>query len=44
MPPGSEGTHLGIDDGLAALLTPLPADDLWMRDPWPGDESDDDGR
>ncbi|WP_405912364.1 SsgA family sporulation/cell division regulator [Streptomyces sp. NBC_01020] len=44
VPPGSEGTHLGIDDGLAALLTPLPADDLWMRDPWPGDESDDDGR
>lgn len=44
VPPGSESTHLGIDDGLAALLTPLPADDLWLRDPWPADESDDEGR
>ncbi|AVH58501.1 MULTISPECIES: SsgA family sporulation/cell division regulator [Streptomyces] len=37
--PGSEVEQLGIDDGLAELLTPLPADDLWLRDPWPSDES-----
>ncbi|NBE53552.1 SsgA family sporulation/cell division regulator [Streptomyces boluensis] len=39
VPPGSESEHLGIDDGLADLLTPTPADDLWLRDPWPSDES-----
>ncbi|OON72644.1 SsgA family sporulation/cell division regulator [Streptomyces tsukubensis] len=39
VPPGSEAAGLGIDDGLNALLTPLPADDLWLRDPWPSDES-----
>ncbi|MDI3389927.1 SsgA family sporulation/cell division regulator [Streptomyces sp. B-S-A8] len=41
VPPGSEPDHLGIDDGLADLLTPTPADDLWLRDPWPSDESKD---
>lgn len=41
VPPGSEAEQLGIDDGLAELLAPLPADDLWLRDPWPSDESKD---
>lgn len=39
VPPGSETAQLGIDEGLAELLAPLPADDLWLRDPWPSDES-----
>jgi sporulation and cell division protein SsgA len=39
--PGTELEHLGIDDGLADLLTPTPADDLWLCDPWPSDESKD---
>jgi hypothetical protein len=43
MPPGSEAKQLGIDDGLAELLAPTPADDLWLRDPWPSDESKDGG-
>ena len=41
VPPGSEAEQLGIDAGLAELLTPTPADDLWLRDPWPSDESKD---
>lgn len=41
VPPGCESELLGLDDALAALLTPLPADDLWLSDPWPGDESQD---
>jgi hypothetical protein len=41
VPPGSEAEQLGIDDGLAELLAPTPADDLWLRDPWPSDESRD---
>ncbi|MFD7491392.1 SsgA family sporulation/cell division regulator [Streptomyces sp. NPDC059832] len=41
VPPGTEAELLGIDEGLAELLAPLPADDLWMRDPWPSDESQD---
>jgi len=41
VPPGSEGEQLGIDDGLAELLAPTPADDLWLRGPWPSDESKD---
>ncbi|MFC8362433.1 SsgA family sporulation/cell division regulator [Streptomyces griseorubiginosus] len=41
VPPGTEGEQLGIDDALAELLTPTPADDLWLCDPWPGDESAD---
>ena len=30
-----------IDDGLAELLAPTPADDLWLLGPWPSDESRD---
>ncbi|MFD5267719.1 SsgA family sporulation/cell division regulator [Streptomyces sp. NPDC058335] len=41
VPPGTEGGQLGIDEALAELLAPLPADDLWLRDPWPSDESKD---
>jgi hypothetical protein len=41
VPPGFEADRLGIDEGLAELLTPTPADDLWLRDPWPSDESKD---
>ncbi|MET4924081.1 SsgA family sporulation/cell division regulator [Streptomyces sp. PSRA5] len=41
VPPGTETDRLGIDDGLALLLAPMPADDLWLRDPWPSDESSD---
>ncbi|MFF1838883.1 SsgA family sporulation/cell division regulator [Streptomyces sp. NPDC058231] len=40
VPPGTETGRLGIDDGLAALLAPLPADDVWLSDAWP-DESPD---
>lgn len=39
--PGTETDRLGIDAGLTLLLTPMPADDLWLRDPWPSDESAD---
>lgn len=39
VPPGSESERLGIDDGLAELLAPTPADDLRLRSPWPSDES-----
>ncbi|MFJ9029257.1 SsgA family sporulation/cell division regulator [Streptomyces sp. NPDC102274] len=42
VPPGTESEQLGLDDGLATLLAPTPADDLWLRDPWPLDESVDD--
>ncbi|MET7860012.1 SsgA family sporulation/cell division regulator [Streptomyces sp. NPDC005318] len=38
VPPGTESALLGIDAGLAELLAPLPADDLWMSDLWPSDE------
>ncbi|WP_392966940.1 SsgA family sporulation/cell division regulator [Streptomyces sp. LN245] len=54
VPPGTETGQLGIDAGLAELLTPSPGlsappdrtgapspDDLWLRDPWPSDESAD---
>ncbi|MFI6859445.1 SsgA family sporulation/cell division regulator [Streptomyces sp. NPDC050421] len=41
VPPGTESERLGIDEALAELLAPLPADDLWMSDPWPSDESQD---
>ncbi|KIF69690.1 sporulation protein SsgA [Streptomyces sp. AcH 505] len=41
VPPGTETAQLGIDEGLSRLLTPMPADDLWLRDPWPSDESAD---
>ncbi|MFF5568976.1 SsgA family sporulation/cell division regulator [Streptomyces sp. NPDC012623] len=40
--PGTEAGRLGMDEGLSALLSPLPADELWLRDPWPSDESVDD--
>ncbi|MFD3921745.1 SsgA family sporulation/cell division regulator [Streptomyces sp. NPDC058595] len=41
VPPGTETDRLGIDAGLELLLAPMPADDLWLRDPWPSDESAD---
>ncbi|MFI8822266.1 SsgA family sporulation/cell division regulator [Streptomyces sp. NPDC053431] len=42
VPPGTESEQLGIDDGLAELLaTTVAADDLWLSDPWPSDESTD---
>ncbi|WP_046500081.1 SsgA family sporulation/cell division regulator [Streptomyces odonnellii] len=41
VPPGTESEQLGIDDGLARLLAATPADDLWLRDPWPSDGSAD---
>ncbi|MFE0336251.1 SsgA family sporulation/cell division regulator, partial [Streptomyces sp. NPDC058955] len=42
VPPGTESERLGIDDGLAELLaTTVVGDDLWLRDPWPSDESQD---
>ncbi|WP_406169665.1 SsgA family sporulation/cell division regulator [Streptomyces sp. NBC_00996] len=41
VPPGSEDGQLGIDDGLAELLAPTPADDRWLRGPSPSDESKD---
>jgi hypothetical protein len=44
VPPGSEVERLGIDDGLAQLLAPLPADDLYLRDPWASDDSPSDER
>ncbi|MER7001260.1 SsgA family sporulation/cell division regulator [Streptomyces sp. NPDC000410] len=47
VPPGSEAEQLGIDEALAELLVPAPgglvgggrADELYLRDPWPSDES-----
>ncbi|MFD5031862.1 SsgA family sporulation/cell division regulator [Streptomyces sp. NPDC058220] len=41
VPAGTETERLGIDDALAELLARTPADDLWLRDPWPSDESAD---
>ncbi|MFF0560252.1 SsgA family sporulation/cell division regulator [Streptomyces sp. NPDC020472] len=42
VPPGTESERLGLDDGLAELLaTTVVADELWLRDPWPSDESQD---
>ena len=41
VPPGTEQDRLSLDEGLADLLTPTPADDLWMQNPWPSDESQD---
>ncbi|WP_028804739.1 SsgA family sporulation/cell division regulator [Streptomyces sp. 142MFCol3.1] len=41
VPPGTEAEELDIDDGLAELLAPTPADDLWTGGPWPSDESKD---
>ncbi|MEI5033568.1 SsgA family sporulation/cell division regulator [Streptomyces sp. CA-278952] len=39
VPPGSESDRLGIDEALAELLAPLPADDLWLSDPWAADDA-----
>lgn len=41
VPPGSESEQLGMDDGLAELLTPTAADDLSLRELRPSDESQD---
>ncbi|MEV4425186.1 SsgA family sporulation/cell division regulator [Streptomyces sp. R-07] len=42
VPPGTESERLGIDDGLAEILaTTVGTDELWLRDPWPSDESQD---
>lgn len=41
VPPGTESGLLGLDEALAELLTPLPADDLWLSDPWSADEPQD---
>ncbi|AEN10288.1 MULTISPECIES: SsgA family sporulation/cell division regulator [unclassified Streptomyces] len=38
VPPGSESALLGLDGALAELLAPMPADDLWMSDPWSSDD------
>lgn len=38
VPPGTEAERLGLDDALAELLAPTPADDPWLGDPWPSDE------
>lgn len=37
VPPGSEGKQLGIDTGLAKLLTTPVADDGRLSDRWPSD-------
>ncbi|CAM5229650.1 SsgA family sporulation/cell division regulator [Streptomyces narbonensis] len=42
VPPGTESERLGMEDGLAELLaTTVIPDELWLRDPWPSDESQD---
>ncbi|MGW1490788.1 SsgA family sporulation/cell division regulator [Streptomyces sp. NBC_00191] len=41
VPPGSESEQLGIDGGLAELLAPTPADDLWLHGRRRSDESQD---
>lgn len=41
VPPGSETTQLGLDEGLQELLGPATRDELWLSDPWPSDESGD---
>ncbi|MFB7589541.1 SsgA family sporulation/cell division regulator [Streptomyces sp. NPDC056169] len=42
VPPGTESERLGMEDGLAELLaTTVITDELWLRDPWPSDESQD---
>ncbi|MET9951356.1 SsgA family sporulation/cell division regulator [Streptomyces sp. NPDC006339] len=41
VPPGTEAEQLGIDEGLAELLAAtVVADELWLGDPWPSDESE----
>ncbi|NGN67867.1 SsgA family sporulation/cell division regulator [Streptomyces sp. A7024] len=39
VPPGEENNRIAMDEALAELLAPAPRDDLWLRDPWPSDES-----
>ncbi|WP_103504510.1 MULTISPECIES: SsgA family sporulation/cell division regulator [unclassified Streptomyces] len=39
VPPGAERERLGLDEELECLLAPAPGDDLFLRDPWPSDES-----
>lgn len=34
VPPGREHQWPGLDDALAELLSPAPADDPFLRDPW----------
>ncbi|MFE0002747.1 SsgA family sporulation/cell division regulator [[Kitasatospora] papulosa] len=41
VPPATESGLLGLDGALSELLTPLPADDLWLGDPWSQDEQQD---
>ncbi|MFF5895689.1 SsgA family sporulation/cell division regulator [Streptomyces argenteolus] len=41
VPPGTESGLLGLDGALAELLAPMPADDLWLSDPWSQDEPQD---
>ncbi|MEV7088692.1 SsgA family sporulation/cell division regulator [Streptomyces sp. NPDC093085] len=41
VPPGTEAGRLGLDAALTELLAPAAADELWLRDPWPSDESAD---
>ena len=44
VPPGSEAEQLGMDDGLSRLLAPTTRDELWLSDPWSGqDETPDAG-
>lgn len=40
VPPGSEAERLRIDDGLAELLAPTVADDLWLGRPQLGSPYD----
>ncbi len=41
VPPGTETAQLGLDEGLRELLGPAARDELWLRDPWPSDDSGD---
>jgi hypothetical protein len=41
VPPGTERDLLGLDEELSSLLTAAGGDDLYLRDPWPSDESGD---
>lgn len=43
VPPGSERDRLDLDEQLAALFIPERGDELYLRDPWPSDESGEHG-
>ncbi|PWI45284.1 SsgA family sporulation/cell division regulator [Streptomyces sp. ICBB 8177] len=43
VPPGTEHEQLGMEDGLSRLLAPTTRDELWPRDPWPGDDAPEGG-